>query len=245
LPLSGKISFNWFSAATCASGKILLGLQTWEFCSPWVRHCHAPPVHDARLPSALLTTAPHFSIKTPSPQPSCCATGGLLLIRFFQWTVTYFLRFALGIRLNCLASRFFKLRTSLIVSFATHYYYTILGPTLTQACLERIKSTLHFAFPNSEKFGCLFGPLFFTGPYLLSTWDSPFLSDCILLYFSLSVNIFLAVLHKKFAHTCGGMGKFVCYFQVASWYQLFPVASPPPQVDSSSPSSPQVRYQNT
>ena len=34
---------------------------------------------------------------------------------------------------------------------------TILGSTLTQACLERIKSTSHFAFPNSEKFGCLFG----------------------------------------------------------------------------------------
>ena len=31
-----------------------------------------------------------LSIKTPSPQLSYTAAGGLLLIRIFQWTVTYF-----------------------------------------------------------------------------------------------------------------------------------------------------------
>jgi len=87
-------------------------------------------------------------------------------------------------------------------------YSAILGSTLTQACLERSKCAIHFAFPNSEKFGCLFGPLSFTGPYLVSTWDSPFLSDCILLYLRSLVNIFLAVLYKKFTHAQRSVGEF-------------------------------------
>ena len=62
---------------------------------------------------------------------------------------------------------------------------------LTQACLERTKTSFHFAFPIAKSWGFLSSFLFWkTVP--LSTWDSPFLSVCIVLYFPIIVNAFLS-----------------------------------------------------
>ena len=62
---------------------------------------------------------------------------------------------------------------------------------LTQACLERTKTSFHFAFPIAKSWGFLSSFLFWkTVP--LSTWDSPFLSVCIVLYSPIIVNAFLS-----------------------------------------------------
>ena len=86
---------------------VYIQIHTWVICAAYPGGLSAKPAEKA---------LPFSPGNTQSPQPSYFAAGGLLLVRFFQFTVTCFLCFALGICLNCHARRFFKPRTSPIDS---------------------------------------------------------------------------------------------------------------------------------
>lgn len=129
---------------------------------------------------------PHTSIKTPSPQLSYFAAGGLLLVWFFQWAVTYFLLIASGIRLKyalCLCKPMNltdpSLRETLAEDPKFDAYSSLFGTF--ESCFTLRSQSL--------KVGC-FSPAVSTGLVLLSTWDSPFLSVCIVLYPLAFVNNF-------------------------------------------------------
>ncbi len=69
----------------------------------------------------------------------------------------------------------------------------LLGPVLTQACLERVRVSFHFAFPNRKRSGA------FGADFLVHRTHLSFPSGCIVLYIPEHVNTFLVILHSYFS----------------------------------------------
>ena len=152
-----------------------------------------PAPTGSRLPSRRRCPPEKGPGKNTKPPAVPHAAGGLLLVWIFQWTVTSFPLTALGFRLKCpLSVSSNPLDPSGIpVLHDTSIRGVSFGPDAYSSLFGTMKDFISLRVPNRQKLGFLSSfPLWKTVP--LSTWDSPFLSVCIVLYFPIIVNAFLS-----------------------------------------------------